>query len=64
MNKKYNKVSEKYTDEKVDTKNSNLLENLAKAEVLSPSSKNKDDYCNVCQQCDVCKISCNSLPRP
>lgn len=63
MNKKYNQVSKKYTNEKVDIRNSNLLESLAKAEVLTPSSKNKEDYC-VCEQCEVCDISCNSLPRP
>ncbi|MCK5149331.1 hypothetical protein KAJ87_00200 [Candidatus Pacearchaeota archaeon] len=64
MNKKYNQVSEKYTKEKVDAEDSNLLESLAKAEILSPSPKNKDDYCIACDRCDVCDVSCNSLPRP
>lgn len=64
MNKIYNQVSEKSTDEKVNIINYNLLESLTKAEILSPSSKNNDDYCVACQQCDVCKISCNALPRP
>jgi|TARA_Y100000034_G_scaffold52710_1_gene64696 hypothetical protein len=64
MNKTYNIVSEKYMEEKVDAGNSNLLESLAKAEILSPSSKSKDDSCIACDRCDVCDISCNSLPRP
>tara|TARA_Y100000296_G_C5148106_1_gene244868 strand:+ start:59 stop:217 length:159 start_codon:yes stop_codon:yes gene_type:complete len=51
-------------EEKVDAGNSNLLESLAKAEILSPSSKSKDDSCIACDRCDVCDISCNSLPRP